>query len=482
MFAAALAVSITQGHCLTPNLTIELKDGRAKLTVLGVVQSACAVQWTTNLAASGGNWLEFTNFVLSSSSFIIEDPVAVPAQQMFYRVVQTHPAITVSNAQLQDMCSRMVDHLAANNSIPENFKIIASEPDTVTAAEMHHLMTGWLRYYANYDQTAPASVTITGGVQPPPVPGGIEAGTIYLADILAQAQVSANWAEANRTLPNSSVVGATEYATRAMFSVFARTINYYQDQARMPNFATVRVVAAPASWPTNAPSEGLKVAIFSDSGVDLECVQATLNILSTNSGFVPSTIDGASIRSGGLAAFDVVMFPGGSGGGQAEALGQAGCARVEEFVAGGGGFVGTCAGAYLAALGYSEPSSWLDIVDASVLDIDHWARGTGMAQVRILDPSNVIVAGLGETITARYVNGPLLGPGGTAALPDYQQIAVFISDICDNAPPGIMPGTTCMTTSTYQLGRCVLFSFHPELTAGLEQLDVRAVMWAAGKL
>ena len=45
-----------------------------------------------------------------------------------------------------------------------------------------------------------------------------------------------------------------------------------------------------------------------------------------------------------------------------------------------------------------------------------------------------------------------------------------------------MPGTTCITTSTYQSGRCVLFSFHPELTPGLEQMPVRAVKWAAGKL
>jgi len=77
---------------------------------------------------------------------------------------------------------------------------------------------------------------------------------------------------------------------------------------------------------------------------------------------------------------------------------------------------------------------------------------------------------------------PLAAPGGSSGLPDYEQVAVFVTDIHYNAPAGIMPGTTCLTCSTYQMGRCVLFSFHPELTAGLEQLDVRAVKWAAGEL
>lgn len=106
-----------------------------------------------------------------------------------------------------------------------------------------------------------------------------------------------------------------------------------------------------------------------------------------------------------------------------------------------------------------------------------------MAQIHIVNTANTIVAGFPETITAYYANGPLLGPGGSATLPDYEQVAVFVSDFHDNgAPQGVMPGTTCMTTSTYQLGRCVCFSFHPELTPGLEQMVVRGARWAAGDL
>ncbi len=229
----------------------------------------------------------------------------------------------------------------------------------------------------------------------------------------------------------------------------------------------------------------LKVAIFSDSAsgsTDAGCVDATLSILTTNSGFAPSTISAAAIRAGGLAAFDVVMFPGGGGTAQANALQQAGCAAVERFVAAGGGYVGTCAGAYLAALGYNSATAWLQLVDAQIIDVAHWDRGVAQVQVHLVNTNTPILRGFPEYITARYVNGPLLGPGNTPGLPDYEQDGVYVTDVHDNGPVGVMPGTTCMTTSTYQMGRCVLFSFHPELTPGLEQLDVRAVKWCAGQL
>ena len=45
-----------------------------------------------------------------------------------------------------------------------------------------------------------------------------------------------------------------------------------------------------------------------------------------------------------LEPFDVVVFPGGGGHSQAEAIGEAGVAAVKAFVKGGGGYVSSCAG------------------------------------------------------------------------------------------------------------------------------------------
>ena len=231
-------------------------------------------------------------------------------------------------------------------------------------------------------------------------------------------------------------------------------------------------------------TNGLGVAVFSDpegGSTSVNCIKSTLRILNTNPGFHATTINATSIRAGGLDGYDVVMFPGGSGTGQAEALQKEGCAKVERFVGRGGGFVGTCAGAYLAALGYNTETSWLELVNARAIDVEHWKRGEGLAEIKIVNISNLILAGVSNTFSAQYFNGPLFEPGGSTHLPPYEQDAIYLSDIHSNVPAGIMPGTTCMTTSRYQSGRCVLFSFHPELTPGLEPMEVRAVKWAAGE-
>jgi glutamine amidotransferase PdxT len=398
----------------------------------------------------------------------------------------TNATITVTDAQLEDMCSRMCDALTLANKIPESITIGGSSTNTVTAAEFHYLMVKWLRFYRNNANTPPTTVTISRGTHCPVTPTGVESGTIYLADILASSTTDANSIDASSTLPDYSTVGAIQYTTKAMLWLYARTINWYQDHAAtMPNYATVKAATAPDSWVPTPPPTGIRVAIFSDpdgGSTAADCIAATISILTTNSGFNVSTISAAAIQAGSLSNYDVVMFPGGSGTGEANALLQTGCAKVEQFVARGGGYVGTCAGAFLAALGYNTPTSWLQIVDAQIIDVEHWDRGTGSAQIHLVNTNNVILAGFPEYLWAHYFNGPLLGPGGSASLPDYEEEAVFVTDIHDNAPVGIMPGKTCMTTSAYQLGKCVLFSFHPELTAGLEQMDVRAVKWCAGKL
>jgi glutamine amidotransferase-like uncharacterized protein len=245
-----------------------------------------------------------------------------------------------------------------------------------------------------------------------------------------------------------------------------------------------KLAGAPGVRPQSSSAGGLKVAVFVDpdgGSTASDCVEATLKILGTN-GFKVTEINASSVRAGGLGGCDVVMFPGGGGSTQAKSLQQAGCAQVERFVAAGGGYIGTCAGAFLAVQGYNKETSWLELVNAQILDLAHWDRGTGQARIHIVNPTNTIVAGFPEYLSVHYYNGPLLTPGTLTNLPLYEAEAVYASDIHDHGPTGIMPGTACITTSKYHAGRCVLFSFHPELTPGLEQMDVRAVKWAAGKL
>ena len=77
-------------------------------------------------------------------------------------------------------------------------------------------------------------------------------------------------------------------------------------------------------------------------------------------------INAQSIRTGGLASFDVVIFPGGSSARQAQILNKSGRDAVRMFIASGGGFVGCCAGAFLALSNYC-PERSLKIVSAGAI-------------------------------------------------------------------------------------------------------------------
>lgn len=318
---------------------------------------------------------------------------------------------------------------------------------------------------------------------------------IWVVGSQANAQTPGLSIHLNAGYPSLSITGTVTSCYAVQYVGNLSRTNHWQLLTNLVLAANPCVLAD-----TNVPDGGqrfyrtmltninIRVAVFSDpngGSTDSGCVSSTVSILSTNSGITVSTISPASVIAGGLSNYDVVMFPGGSGTLEAEAIGQTGCANVAQFVAKGGGYIGTCAGAYLGVLKYNPSISyWLGIVNAQIIDYAHWARGEGTAEVRLVNTNNVILAGFGQYIYAHYDNGPLLEPGGSTGLPVYEQDAVYVSDIYggDGSVAGVMPGTTAMTTSTYQSGKCVLFSFHPELTPGLEQLDVRAVKWSAGRL
>ncbi|MDI6617858.1 MAG: family 10 glycosylhydrolase [Clostridiales bacterium] len=187
------------------------------------------------------------------------------------------------------------------------------------------------------------------------------------------------------------------------------------------------------------------------------------------------------ILDGKLHGFDAIVVPGGRATGIAEALGKEGCNEIESFVKNGGGYVGICAGAFLAARGYNDPTSKVMLVNAEALDIMHWDRGSGDVQVKVMDSDHPVMQGYSGAITVNYENGPLLIPAKDDDIPPYIDLAAYISDVHQNkdAARGIMPGSSAVTVSGYGKGRCVLFSFHPESTPGLERMLVHGFLWAA---
>ena len=125
----------------------------------------------------------------------------------------------------------------------------------------------------------------------------------------------------------------------------------------------------------------------------------------------------------------------------------------------GGGFVGLCAGAYLASSGYD----WsLGILDALVVDREHWARGRGEVDVHFTPAGRVAASAGALRADLRYVNGPLYEPAGREDLPDYEVWATYESEINTNgAPEGVMLGKPAIVLGEFGAGRVVATGHRP---------------------
>jgi hypothetical protein len=223
-------------------------------------------------------------------------------------------------------------------------------------------------------------------------------------------------------------------------------------------------------------SIAIRVAVYNDIGVS-KGVDNVLTVLAKYPDLRVKQVKAADIRSGILGNFDVLLHPGGTGGGQGKSLGADGREQVRGFVQKGGGYVGICAGAYLATGDY--PWS-LHILDAKVIDKTHWARGFGNVAVMLTKKGQQLLSHPGEEVTIYYHQGPLLAPGEDSKIPDFDTLGFFSGEIAKNgAPKGVMPGTTAIAAGQFGKGRVWCFSPHPERTEGLQGMVYRSIQWTA---
>lgn len=216
--------------------------------------------------------------------------------------------------------------------------------------------------------------------------------------------------------------------------------------------------------------------MFRDEGVS-EKVAGLIELLQAQPELRVTVVSAADIRGGALDNQQVVIFPGGSGSKEAASLAEAGREAVRTFVERGGGYLGICAGAYLASADYT----WsLNILDAKVLDRKHWARGSGDVQVAYTAAARQLLGGAGEQQTVLYWQGPLLAPANNDAIPDYETLGTFATEIAKNgAPTGVMIGTTAIARGTFGSGRVFCFSPHPERTPNAQDQVLKAILWTA---
>ena len=222
----------------------------------------------------------------------------------------------------------------------------------------------------------------------------------------------------------------------------------------------------------------VRVALFDDYGSFGKGVPRCTELLSQVPGVKVTTVKPQLIRSGGLKDFDVVIFTGGSGGKQAGTLGLVGREQVRRFIEAGGGYVGICAGNYLACDGFS----WgLKILDAKTKS-SKWARGVGDVKIEFTSKGREILGMPEGLLDIRYANGPVFNPAGDDTIPDFEPLAYFRSELAENgSPQGAQVNSPAMVAGSYGKGRLLCSSPHPEQQAGMEAFVLKAVQWVAGE-
>ena len=231
------------------------------------------------------------------------------------------------------------------------------------------------------------------------------------------------------------------------------------------------IIAAPEK------TKALKVAIFSGKGAPNDGIaHVTARIESIPQATV-TRVKAADWATIDLKAFDLVVFSGGSGSAQAESIGEAGRNNVREYVRNGGGYVGICAGAYLACSNFK----WgLGILNAGTVS-SKWQRGRGFMDIELTEEGRQLLGDVRGTFKVRYHNGPIIKPAGRADVPAYTPVAFFRSEIADfGSPVGVMVNSPAQALGTFGRGRVFISSPHPENTPGLEHFIPRAVLWAGG--
>lgn len=185
------------------------------------------------------------------------------------------------------------------------------------------------------------------------------------------------------------------------------------------------------------------------------------------------------IRSGGLESFDVALFPGGMASHQFDALEATGRRAVQGFVRRGGGYIGICAGAYMAA---TQPYTWgLGLLDAQIVDHDHWARGIGTVKIELTPAGQRVFGKRSGKFDYHYGNGPIFSPATQQDLPEYEVLAWYRTGIgVDGADPQVMVDTPAIISGRYGKGRVLVSSGHSEWSSGIEAFLLRYVEWTGG--
>lgn len=235
----------------------------------------------------------------------------------------------------------------------------------------------------------------------------------------------------------------------------------------------------------------LRVAVYDAAGTATSGPKNLRAIFREMKGTTAWQVGSEDIGEGTLKGFDLVVFPGGSGSKIAAAIGENGRREVKKFVDDGGGYLGVCAGAYLAAanykwsLGISNHKTFCEMREIpEVGRKSMWYRGgSSTVQMELTDSGREILGDMKAQFPVRYHNGPIVSPAAREGLPGFEVLAHFRSEVSKyETQKGTMVDTPAIIAAEFGKGRVLCISPHPESSKELRPMVAKGIRWAAGKL
>lgn len=228
-------------------------------------------------------------------------------------------------------------------------------------------------------------------------------------------------------------------------------------------------------------SSRIVVGVFDGHGGAQSCIWETVAALQLDSEMVVRTLTTSDIANNVLDSIDAIIIPGGSGKNQYLNLGATNQKRIKDFIAGGKGAVGICAGAYL----FSNTPNYtcMAINGEQAIDIEHDNRGHGMAKFTLNEEGRTLFPELAHRDTSYviYYEGPVFVKNPSDSLTNTL-FAIMQSDVHEegNAPENMTNAKPFFVANRYGKGRVFSSIAHPEATPGMMWMIPRMVRWTLG--
>jgi glutamine amidotransferase PdxT len=160
-------------------------------------------------------------------------------------------------------------------------------------------------------------------------------------------------------------------------------------------------------------------------------------------------LDAEDVRLGDFKGCSLVVMPGGRTAEMLEGLADEGLQNIQNFVQQGAGYVGICAGAYMAAPRVKIPGRPPGL---GLLEIENRRRaGQGERTVNLTSPHQPLAEDCPEAVRLWWENGPAVGAS------ENVQVVGRYED-----------GTAAIVCGRYGKGKVVLSGPHPEGRTGEE--------------